>query len=38
LPLGLPATDPFWSANAAQWTQQKAWSGVDIPVDHAHDV
>ncbi len=38
LPLGLPATDPFWSAPAAQWTQQKAWSGVDIPVDHAHDV
>ena len=38
LPLGLPPTDPFWSAPAAQWTQQKAWSGVDIPVDHAHDV
>jgi Uncharacterized protein conserved in bacteria len=38
LPLGLPATDPFWSAPAAQWTQQKAWSGVDIPVDHARDV
>lgn len=37
LPLGLPATDPFWSAPAAQWTQQKAWSGVDIPVDHARD-
>lgn len=38
LPLGLPATDPFWSAPAAQWTQQKAWSGMDIPVDHARDV
>lgn len=38
LPLGLPATDPFWSAPATQWTQQKAWSGVDIPVDHARDV
>lgn len=37
LPLGLPPSDPFWSAPAAQWTQQKAWSGVDIPVDHAHD-
>lgn len=37
LPLGLPATDPFWSAHAAQWTQQKAWSGMDIPVDHARD-
>lgn len=38
LPLGLPPADPFWSAPAAPWTQQKAWSGVDIPVDHAHDV
>jgi len=38
LPLGLPAADSFWSAPAAQWTQQKAWSGVDIPVDHARDV
>lgn len=35
LPLGLPATDEFWSAPAAQWTQQKAWSGVDIETDHA---
>jgi len=38
LPLGLPPADPFWSAPAAPWTQQKAWSGVDLPVDHAHDV
>jgi hypothetical protein len=38
LPLGLPPADPFWSAPAAPWTQQKAWFGVDIPVDHAHDV
>jgi hypothetical protein len=38
LPLGLPPADPFWSAPAAPWTQQKAWSGTDIPVDHAHDV
>ena len=37
LPLGLPPADPFWSAPAAPWTQQKAWSGVDIPVDHARD-
>ena len=37
LPLGLPPADPFWSAPAAPWTQQKAWSGTDIPVDHAHD-
>ncbi|MFP5230569.1 MAG: DUF2264 domain-containing protein [Acidobacteriota bacterium] len=35
LPLGLPATDEFWSAPAQQWTQQKAWSGIDIQRDHA---
>lgn len=37
LPLGLPASDPFWAAPSAAWTQQEAWSGVDIPTDHAHD-
>jgi len=37
LPLGLPPADPFWSAPAALWTQQAAWSGEDMPVDHAHD-
>lgn len=35
LPLGLPSTAEFWSAPAAQWTQQKVWSGVDIRTDHA---
>ena len=35
LPLGLPETDEFWSAPAQMWTQQKAWSGVDIKTDHA---
>ena len=35
LPLGLPATDEFWSAPAQMWTQQKAWSGIDIKTDHA---
>ncbi len=35
LPLGLPATDEFWSAPAQPWTQKKAWSGVDIKTDHA---
>ncbi len=35
LPLGLPARDPFWSAAAKQWTQQKAWGGVDLVADHA---
>jgi hypothetical protein len=37
LPLGLPATDEFWSAPALPWTAKKAWSGVDIPTDHAID-
>jgi hypothetical protein len=35
LPLGLPPTDDFWSAPAAKWTQQKIWSGEDLPADHA---
>lgn len=35
LPLGLPATDPFWAAPSAEWTSRRAWSGVDLPNDHA---
>jgi hypothetical protein len=35
LPLGLPASDPFWSAPAADWTQKKIWSGQNIPADKA---
>ncbi len=35
LPLGLPATDPFWAGAARPWTGKKIWSGVDIPEDHA---
>jgi hypothetical protein len=35
LPLGLPATDPFWSAPPVPWTARQAWSGVNIPTDHA---
>ena len=35
LPLGLAITDEFWSAPAQPWTAQKAWSGVNIPTDHA---
>ncbi len=39
LPLGLPPSDEFWSAPDAQWTQQKIWSGENLPTDHAlHDV
>jgi len=35
LPLGLPDTDPFWSAPAEMWTAQKVWNGVDVPGDHS---
>ncbi|MEO8207045.1 MAG: DUF2264 domain-containing protein, partial [Chthoniobacterales bacterium] len=33
LPLGLPASDPFWSAPPAPWTAKKIWDGVDMPLD-----
>ena len=29
--LGLPPEDPFWTAPAARWTQQKIWAGEHIP-------
>ena len=35
LPLGLDASDEFWSAPPQPWTALKAWSGVNIPTDHA---
>ena len=35
LPLGLPASDPFWADADAEWTQRKLWSGQDLPTDHA---
>jgi hypothetical protein len=35
LPLGLDAADEFWSAPSQPWTAKKAWSGIDIPTDHA---
>jgi hypothetical protein len=35
LPLGLPPSDPFWSAPPQPWTAQRAWSGQDFPIDHA---
>jgi hypothetical protein len=35
LPLGLPATDPFWADPAVPFTQQRAWSGQAFPIDHA---
>jgi hypothetical protein len=35
LPLGLDASDEFWSAPPQPWTAKKAWSGIDIQTDHA---
>jgi hypothetical protein len=35
LPLGLASSDEFWSAPAAPWSAQKAWSGVNLKNDHA---
>lgn len=35
LPLGLPASDPFWSEPDALWTSALVWSGADHPADHA---
>ena len=35
LPLGLPASDRFWSGPATPWTAKRVWSGEDIPNDHA---
>jgi hypothetical protein len=37
LPLGLPTTNPFWSAPAADWTSKKAWSGQPIKKDYHVD-
>jgi len=34
MPLGLPATHPFWTDEAQPWTQVKAWSGKPFPKDH----
>ena len=35
LPLGLPATEGFWSAAAKPWTARKIWVGEDVKTDHA---
>jgi len=34
MPLGLPASHPFWTAEAEPWTQVKAWNGKPFPKDH----
>jgi hypothetical protein len=35
LPLGLPATDPFWSGPPMPWTSKKIWLGEQVGPDHA---
>jgi hypothetical protein len=35
LPLGLPASDPFWVEPASATTWQQVWSGKDFPMDHS---
>ena len=37
VPLGLPATDEFWSAGAEPWSSVKIWTGQDAEADHAMD-
>ena len=37
MPLGLKATDSFWSAPFTEWTQRKAWSGKPFAKDYAVD-
>ncbi|MCM1092348.1 MAG: DUF2264 domain-containing protein [Lachnospiraceae bacterium] len=34
LPLGLPATHPFWTDAPQPWTSCKAWGGEPFPKDH----
>jgi hypothetical protein len=34
LPLGLPASNPFWSGAPAPWSAQKLWRGENLPADH----
>jgi len=35
LPLGLSATDPFWSDPPVRWTSQRLWAGEALPADRA---
>ena len=35
LPLGLPSSDPFWSAPDKDWTSRLIFGGIDHPADHA---
>ncbi|WP_375437975.1 DUF2264 domain-containing protein, partial [uncultured Hymenobacter sp.] len=35
LPLGLPASDTFWTSPAQDWTARQIWSGQNVKTDHA---
>ncbi len=35
LPLGLSASHPFWTDEAADWTSKKLWNGENLPRDQA---
>ena len=35
LPLGLPASDPFWNTPPAKTTWEKIWAGENLSADHA---
>jgi hypothetical protein len=37
LPLGLPASDPFWTAPPVDWTSKKAWSSQSFKKDYKVD-
>ncbi len=37
LPLGLPATNKFWTDAPADWTSKKAWSGQPLKKDYKVD-
>lgn len=34
LPLGLPASDEFWTAPKTEWTSQKVWTGKPVKGDY----
>jgi hypothetical protein len=36
LPLGLPASAPFWAGEAQPWTSARVWAGGDIEADRAY--
>ncbi len=35
LPLGLPASSPFWADPETSWTSKRIWNGEDTVCDHA---